>query len=116
MPTSADPDQILSRLTAMTADRSPRPSAFIQANTEAILAALNAGYTGIDLYRALVEAGHPPPMSLRQFRRYLARLRPQPTVLPTPIPGSAPSPGSRHPASPPATLHWDPLADDEDIH
>ncbi|NEV60382.1 hypothetical protein [Thiorhodococcus minor] len=123
MPTSADPDQILSRLTAITRTRPTRPSAFIQVNMAAILAALKAGYTGIDLYRAFVDIGHPPPMSLRQFRRYLARLRPpvSATASMTPTAESDPAarprpPAPRRPASPPATLNWDPLADDEDIH
>lgn len=123
MPTSADPRLILSRLMAMTAARPTRPSAFIQTNTGVILAALNAGYVGIDLYRAFVDSGHPPPMSPRQFSRYLARLRPLASAMASPAltPGSDSAARSRppvpgRPASAPATLHWDPLADDEDIH
>lgn len=123
MPTSADPKQILSRLTAMASSRPTRPGAFIQANSATILAALTAGHTGIDLYRAFVDAGHPPPMSVRQFRRYLARLRPRvpATASPALTPGADSAarsrrPAAARPASPPATLNWDPLADDEDIH
>lgn len=123
MPIAADPQQILSHLTAITAGRSKQPRAFVEANTTAILTALRAGYTGSDLYQAFVATGHPPPMSLRQFRRYLARLRPQvsATASPPVTPGSAPIGGSEQPtparpAAPPATLHWDPLADDMDIH
>ncbi|EGV32647.1 hypothetical protein ThidrDRAFT_1132 [Thiorhodococcus drewsii AZ1] len=123
MPDSANPEQLLKQLTAMTAGRPTRPRTFIQANAAAILAALNAGHTGIDLYRAFAAAGHPPPMSLRQFRRYLARLRAQePGTAPSAL-TAGPDPAARarqptpaHPASPPPTLRWDPLADDEDIH
>jgi hypothetical protein len=123
MPNAADPEQLLKRLTALTAGRPTRPNAFIQVNTAAILAALKAGHTGIDLYRAFVDTGHPPPMSLRQFRRYLARLRPPTAATASPALTQGPDsaarsrpPAPRRPASPPATLHWDPLADDEDIH
>ena len=84
MPNAADPEQLLKRLAALTAGRPTRPNAFIQVNTAAILAALKSGYTGIDLYQAFVDTGHPPPMSLRQFRRYLARLRPQVSATASP--------------------------------
>lgn len=123
MPPSLAPDRILEHLATVTADRPASPRAFIRASEATILAAMQAGYSGIDIYRAFAAVGQPPPMGLRQFRRYLATLRPlvsaSSTRSVTSVPHQPPRHGASTPAArpaAPATFRWNPLADDGDIH
>lgn len=122
-----DPERILTQLAQTPAVRPSRARAFMQQHQTAIRRALAVGYRAGALYRALAALGHPPPMSLRQFRRYLATWRPDPSAVTTVLSRSSASPvriptpprqdsDPQSPARPPATFRWDPLSDDSEIH
>lgn len=129
MTDTTDPVQFLAHLARDHAARPRSPRVYIQQHQAAILQALAAGHSGTELYQALSTLGDPPPMSLRQFRRYLVTLRqeviqpvrtpirpPTPQVTRTQVP-LAPLERSRPPplGEPPKTFRWDPLTDDADI-
>lgn len=129
MTDSTDPAQLLAHLARDQTERPRSARVYIQQHRAAILQALGAGYSGIDLYQALSALGDPPPMSLRQFRRYLVSLRREvqaaptvshptvPRVSGTPAAPLAPLPHahSAPQGGPPKTFRWDPLTDDSDI-
>jgi hypothetical protein len=68
--------------------------AFIKTHRTLILAGLNAGYSVAQILRGLKALGLSPPMSERQFYRYVKALqRPAPSVPAAPVtPRTAPTP------------------------
>ncbi|MBK1717213.1 hypothetical protein [Thiocystis violacea] len=116
---------------------------FVHIHGHLIVAGLREGYAGARIYRGLKALGCHPPMSERQFRRYVRQLRgpaeaaadgPRPDgarravadgssrsadarrpSAPADPPSLAPGASGRRPAVPPLTFAWDPTADLDDI-
>jgi len=82
-----EPDRCLSPKTTLLASRSfstpwanpPRRDsharAFIYVHAQVILSCLHAGYGAAQIYQGLEDLGFHPPMSTRQFRRYVRRIK-----------------------------------------
>lgn len=144
MPTAQDAlltTQVFLDTLARSAEaRQSRAGAFVHVHAQVILACLRAGYGAAQIYQGLEDLGFDPPMSARQFRRYVRRLgqaadithrtplppardpavraaatTPEPGVSPDPAPVPTKSAGQTRPPAMPTTFAWDPTADIDDL-
>jgi len=114
--------------------RQSRAGAFIYVHAQVILSCLHAGYGAAQIYQGLEDLGFHPPMSTRQFRRYVRQIKvaaglegnrrspPEPSPGPNPRNGMSkatlaptsvpPRPyDTSTPSDKPSTFDWDPTAD-----
>lgn len=134
-----DTPSFLDTLADVAEARQSRAGAFVWVHAHLIRACAREGYCASQIYRALDTLGFHPPMSERQFRRYV-RLLKQPPALsasspprrhrliaatrgspartsPSALGGTAPSPQKEQTtsASGATTFDWDPTKDVDDL-
>ena len=135
-----DTTSLLDALSEVAEARQSKAGAFVWVHAHLILTCVREGYCASQIYRALDALGFHPPMSERQFRRYVQQLKQhrglsasppsqsrarltvrQRSAEPTPpsaLRGAQPTssqPGRQPSSSGPATFDWDPTADVDDF-
>ncbi|WP_295401646.1 hypothetical protein [uncultured Thiocystis sp.] len=91
------PDAFLLVLKKTKAKRRSESTTFIETYQELIVEGIKQGYSSVVMFRAFKSSGTPPPMSHRQFRRYVSRMKRERLLTVAPVSGvtSSASAGDR---------------------
>ncbi|MBK5966867.1 hypothetical protein CCR95_23040 [Thiocystis minor] len=82
------PDSFLLVLKKTKAKRRSESTTFIETHQELIVEGIENGYSSITIFEAFEASGRPPPMSHRQFRRYVSRMKRERLLTVAPMTGS----------------------------
>ena len=82
------PDAFLLVLKKTKAKRRSESKTFIETYQELIVEGIKQGYSSVVIFRAFKSSGTPPPMSHRQFRRYVSQMKRERLLTVAPMTGS----------------------------